>query len=72
LETMVDGECEDVKQLMCNLNVDYHARRFRHYTGHQARLAHEQEAMDTIKEELKLKKKSWRNISMMQSIATMI
>jgi hypothetical protein len=53
LESIADGECEDVKQLMGNLNIEYHARRFRHYTGHQARLAHEQEALDTIKEELK-------------------
>ena len=44
LESIVDRKCED--------NIDYHARR-RHYTGHQARLAHEQEALDIIKVELK-------------------
>jgi hypothetical protein len=54
LESAADGECEDVKSLMNNLNIDYHARRFRHYTGHQSRLAHEQEALNNIIEELKM------------------
>jgi hypothetical protein len=54
LESIADGESEDAKLLMGKLNMDYHARRFRHYTGHQARLAHEQEAMDKIKDESKV------------------
>jgi hypothetical protein len=54
LESIADGESEDAKLLMGKLIMDYHARRFRHYTGHQERLAHEQEAMDKIKDELKV------------------
>jgi hypothetical protein len=54
LESIADGESEVAKLLMGKLNMDYHARRFRHYTGHQARLAHEQEAMDKIKDESKV------------------
>lgn len=54
LESMADDESEEVKLLISDLSIDYHARRFRHYAGHQARLAHEHEALDLIKAELKV------------------
>lgn len=52
LEKLSDAESGDVKKMVSDLNIDYHIRRFRHYAGHQARLAHESEAITHIKNEL--------------------
>ena len=53
LDNLSEGESEDVKKMISNLNIDYHSRRFRHYAGHQARLAHESEALAHIKNKIK-------------------
>jgi hypothetical protein len=47
-------DTEEVKRKIQELNISYHSKRYRHYAGHQARLAHEAEVAEHVKEQLKL------------------
>jgi hypothetical protein len=53
LDKLGADDTEEVQRKIKELTISYHSKRYRHYAGHQARLAHEAEVADHVKEQLK-------------------